>query len=280
MRNKFILFSALFFVLSSCLKELDFSTFIYSKARVEERFKQSMEWNETHPYRTIETTDEDYRLIITGDIHVGGPKTNNNYEKLLARAVEGDITAVAYLGDLASGRKEDEQKFHDILNPDSIVPSFALIGNHDLYFDGWAGFSAVHGTSVYYFEVKTPTKKDLYICLDSGNGVFGDSQVAWLRNLLKNSVGKYDRQILMTHSNFSRIHYTASTSPIMEEMIGVMDLVEEYQVDMVISGHDHRRAIQTFGNTDYIILDALRDDAKNATYMMLQKKVMVLTMIL
>ncbi|MBW7866898.1 MAG: hypothetical protein H3C31_01085 [Brumimicrobium sp.] len=75
----------------------------------------------------------------------------------------------------------------------------------------------------------------------------------------------------MTHSNFSRIHHTASTSPLTEELLEVMDLFTEYNVNLVITRHDHRNNVSYLGNTDYIILDAVRDDEKQTSYLLLQK---------
>lgn len=257
--------------LASCLKEADFSGFLRSTDRVESRFKELMQWNENHPFRDIYTNEENYKLFITSDVHVGGPKTNNNYAKFVDKCIHSDIVAAVYAGDLSSGREDAQKLFQSMLPPDSIVPSFLMIGNHELYFDGWKYYYKLFGSSTYYFTITTPTKKDLYICLDSGSGTLGKSQLDWLKKLLESMRSNFDRCIVFTHSNFFRTHHTASTSPNMDELLVLLDLFESHNVSMVITGHDHKRDEKIVGNIPYIILDALRDDAKNATYMILQK---------
>ena len=46
-----------------------------------------------------------------------------------------------------------------------------------------------------------------------------------------------------------------------------MDLFTEYKVDMVITGHDHKRDVEVFGLTTYIQVDALMDGLIYAGYM-------------
>ncbi|MCC7523630.1 MAG: metallophosphoesterase [Chitinophagaceae bacterium] len=257
---------------SSCLKEADFSGLVHSTDPVEERFKSSMEWNALHPFRNLVVGGEAYKLLITGDVHVGSSETINNYLKFIDRGEQEDISALVFVGDVSTGREKDQETFKDHL-PDPVVkPSFVMAGNHELYFDGWKYFYRLFGSSTYYFTVKTPSAKDLYICLDSGSGTVGKSQLSWLKNLLESQRNLYHRCVIFTHSNFFREHHTASTSPLVEELLVLMDLFEKHKVNMVITAHDHKRAIDRLGNVTYIILDALRDDAKNATWLVLQRE--------
>lgn len=256
---------------SSCLKEADFSGLVRSTDPIERRFRQSMEWNEQHPYKNIVVGNEDYKLLVTGDVHVGSSETINNYIKFLERADEADISSMVLVGDISTGKEKDQQKFKVHLPDPSVKPSFVLIGNHELYFDGWKYFYHFFGTATYYFTIQTPDKKDLYICLDSGSGTLGKSQLSWLKNTLKTERNLYDRCVVFTHNNFFRDHHTASTSPLVEEMVVLMDLFEKHKVNMVITAHDHKRMVDQFGSVTYLTMDALRDDAKNATYLILQK---------
>ncbi|MCO5252894.1 MAG: metallophosphoesterase [Bacteroidetes bacterium] len=268
-KNGWLLFISL--TLSSCFKEADFSGFIRSTDRSESCFKESMEWNSNHPFKIIETDNESYKVLVTSDVHVGGADTYENFLKFIDRSSQPDITAAVYVGDLSSGRKEHQELFKSLLPQDSVVQSFPIAGNHDLYFDGWDAFYSVFGSSTYYFTIKTPSKQDLYICLNSGNGTHGSSQIAWLKNLLETQRNHYDRCVIFSHCNFFRTHHTPSTSPNMDEILVLMDLFETHTVDMVINGHDHKRDEKQLGLCKYIILDALRDDANNASYMVLQK---------
>ncbi|MCO5236944.1 MAG: metallophosphoesterase [Chitinophagaceae bacterium] len=268
----FPLLIPVFVLFSSCLKEADFSGLVYSPDRVEKRFAQSMEWNAQHPFENIIVGGENYKLLITGDVHLGSSATINNYLKFLEKAGQDDISALVFVGDISTGREGDQQSFKDHLPDPLVKPSFVMVGNHELYFDGWKYFSRLFGSSTYYFTVQTPAKKDLYICLDSGSGTLGKSQLNWLKSILETQRSRYDRCVVFTHSNFFREHHTASTSPLVEELLVLMDLFEKHKVNMVITAHDHKRAIDRLGNVTYLILDALRDDAKNATWLVLQKQ--------
>lgn len=270
-KKAFVLLPVLCVLLSSCIKEADFSGFIRSTDRVEERFQQSMAWNQSHSYKNIVCPSDDYKLLITADVHIGGPKTHQNLLSFVNRAKLPDIAAAVYVGDLATGRESDITLFQSLLPSDSITPNFVMVGNHELYFDGWKAFYNLFGSSTYYFTITTPNKKDLFICLDSGGGTHGESQLAWLKEMLEKLRSQYDRCIVFSHSNLFRTHHTASTSPTMDELFVLLDIFETYKVDMVITGHDHKRDIKQLGNIQYIVLDALRDDAKNASYMLLHK---------
>lgn len=256
---------------SSCLKEADFSGLVRSADPVEERFRESMEWNALHPFKNIIVNEEDYKLLVTGDVHLGSSKTFKNYLKFIERGVQNDITAMVIVGDLSTGREKDQKTFKEYLPAPSVKPVFVMVGNHELYFDGWKYYYRLFGTATYYFTIQTPTKKDLYICLDSGGGTLGKSQLNWLEGVLESKRKLYDRCIIFSHVNFFRDHHTASTVPLAEELLVLMDMFEKYQVNMVITGHDHKRALDQLGNTIYLTLDALRDDAKNATFLILQK---------
>jgi len=230
-----------------------------------------MVWNAQHPFRNIVVDKEDYKLLITGDVHLGSTKTFNNYLRFLERADQNDISSLVFVGDISTGREKDQQTFKEYL-PDSVTkPSFVLIGNHELYFDGWKYFYQLFGSSIYFFTIQTPTKTDLYICLDSGSGTLGKSQLQWLKNILETQRSKYDKCVIFTHNNFFRDHHTASTNPLVEELLVLMDLFEKNGVNMVITAHDHKRSVDRFGRVTYLTLDALRDDAKNASYLILQK---------
>lgn len=266
-----LLSGSLFF--SSCLKEADFSGLIRSTDPIEKRFAASMEWNAQHPFRNVVVDNDAYTLLITGDVHVGSTSTVNNYLRFLERGEGEDISSLVFVGDISTGREADQQTFKEHLPDATDKPSFVLIGNHELYFDGWKYFYHLFGSSTYYFTVQTPANRDLFLCLDSGSGTLGKSQLKWLKNTLETKRNLYDRCVVFTHNNFFRDHHTASTSPLVEELVVLMDLFEKYKVNMVITAHDHKRMIDQFGSVTYLTLDALRDDAKNATYLILQKDV-------
>jgi hypothetical protein len=144
-----------------------------------------------------------------------------------------------------------------------------MVGNHDLYFDGWKSFYSLFGSSVYLFTVKTPESTDLFVCLDSGGGTFGKKQLEWLQDILKSERPNYRHCILFTHNNFFRTRHTTSTNPFVEEVRVIMELCLEHQVDMFVTGHDHKKANLTFGNTTFLTTNALHDGYKQSGFLKL-----------
>ncbi|MDD3686029.1 MAG: metallophosphoesterase [Bacteroidales bacterium] len=246
--------------------DVDFSGFIRSTDRVEERFEQSVAWNLSHPAQNLVSSSDDYTLLAASDLHIGGIE---NAKTLLNIYRDSADLALVLVGDIVSGKKEDYDQCKSIT--DSFPkPLFMMTGNHDLYFDGWKSFYNYFGSSTYYFTVTTPDTADLYICLDSGGGTYGKSQIAWLEDLLVNERSKYRHCVVFSHVNMLRTRRTTSANPMVEEVAFLINLFTEYNVGLVVNGHDHLQDKTVFGSTTYIILDALVDSYENAGFMQIK----------
>lgn len=256
------------FLMSGCIGDVDLTGWIRSADRAEDRFKASEAINATKPFKQLFIEQENYQIIVAADVHIG---TTENFSILIDNALQPGITALVLAGDITSGKEEDYNKLIDLLPSNTQLPSFLMVGNHELYFDGWEHFYRFFGSSVYYFSIETPTRKDLYICLDSGGGTLGESQLGWLKRQLKDVRGDYDLCVVLTHNNFFRNRFTNSTTPNTEEVLLLMDWFERYKVNMVVMGHDHVRAENKLGNTLYLTLDALKDGVSNASYVVLER---------
>jgi len=240
--------------------------FILSYETVNERFEQSMEWNTKNPYREITIAEDNYSVFVMSDSHVGGVNNLNHFNN---EAIKSHAIAAVMVGDLTTGHAKDYTTFYQNLpTPDSLL-TFQMVGNHDLYFDGWKTFYSLFGSSVYLFKVTTGESTDLFVCLDSGGGTFGSKQLQWLEELLKSERQDYRHCLLFTHNNLFRSRHTTSTNPFVEEVRVIMKLCIEHQVDMFITGHDHKKDELTFGNTTYLTTNALHDDYKDAGYLKL-----------
>lgn len=249
-------------MLSGCTYTLDFGGFFFPGNPVDQRFEQSNAWNQSHPFKTIYVNSENYSVLVAGDSHIGGTV---NFDKLVSESKKTGAAAFVIVGDIVSGHKQDYDTLKNHLPDFSQMPWFLAVGNHDLYFDGWDAFYPYFGTSTYYFTVQTPTAKDLNIVLDSGSGTLGGKQLAWLQQVLENERSKYRHCFVYSHVNFFRNRHTGSTNPLVDELYVLMDLFAQYQVHMVLSGHDHDRSTNQFGNTTYITMDALLDGFPKAS---------------
>ena len=260
-----LLFFLMAGLLTSCY-EVDFAGFFMRSEKANQRFTESMEWNALNPYQEIVTDSDDYLILVMGDSHVGGTKNLVQFFNI-ARNLEPE--AVVMVGDLVTGREKDYQVFHEALPDREEVLWFPIVGNHDLYFDGWTHFFDLFGASVYLFTIKTPNATDLMIALDTGSGTLGSKQLEWLEYTLEAIRGNFRYCILFTHNNPFRDPPTLSTNPPVEELQVLMDLFLRNSVDFFITGHDHRRNEAHFGNTTYLIVDALKDGLSNAGYLRL-----------
>ncbi|MCD6597394.1 MAG: metallophosphoesterase [Bacteroidales bacterium] len=253
------------FAFNAC-EELDVRGMFISYESVNNRFEQSMEWNASHPFREIIVSSNNYSILSMGDSHVG---STTNLDIFFKNARGTNASAVVLVGDITSGHAEDYEIFQQHLPDQDSLPSFPIIGNHDLYFNGWTQFYSRFGSSTYIFTIKTNEATDLFICLDTGGGTLGNKQLDWLENKLQTLRSDYRHCIVFTHNNFFRFRHTSSTNPLVEELQILMDLFTKYQVNMVVTGHDHEHDVELFGNTTYIVMDALKDGLSNAGYVQL-----------
>ena len=175
-------------------------------------------------------------------------------------------------GDITSGDPKGYDTLEHDLDTKNHGTAFYILGNHDLFFNGWDKYYSYFGSSTYSFTVKTNDASDLYICLDSGNATIGSIQLDWLSDLLAKERKNHRFCIIFSHVNFFREHHTFSANPLVDEIRVLLDLFYRYSVDMVITGHDHRRSEEFFGKTHYITLDAFIDGFKDASYLRLEIK--------
>jgi UDP-2,3-diacylglucosamine pyrophosphatase LpxH len=263
---KFFLLQIIVIAFSNCKKENDLTGFILSPETVDDRFEQSQIWNASHPFKNLIVNVDNYRILAAADSHIGG---TTNFNVFLTEAKKPENLAFVMDGDIVTGPQDDYSTFQQLLPNFDEKPYFLLIGNHDLFFDGWKTFYTDFGTSTYWFTVQTPIANDIYICLDSGSGTLGDKQLAWLKNTLSTQRNKYRNCIVFSHVNFFRNRHAGSSSFLVPELYVLLDLFARNNVNMVISGHDHAKALNVLGNTTYIIIGALRDYYPNAGYLKL-----------
>jgi UDP-2,3-diacylglucosamine pyrophosphatase LpxH len=251
-------------LMTSCSYDLDFTGFVYTSVSVNERFAQSMDWNEAHKSRELTLSDDSYAVIIAGDSHVGG---TNNLSRFLNTGVEEEVALIAINGDVSTGREEDYEILVAELEVAGEIPVCVVPGNHDLYFKGWTSFKKHFGASTYTFEVNTPQASDLFIFVDTGGGTLGTDQLEWLKGILEKDRNSYRNALLITHINFFRPRFTGSTNILNEEILVLLDLFEKHNINLVVQGHDHKRFEEQFGHTKYITLDALKDGYKDASFL-------------
>lgn len=268
MARQLIIIISISLVLSAC-DFLDFKGSAITYTDIDERFDTSIAWNAANVSRNISISDENYTFFISSDNHLGGTK---NINKMYAAAIKEHANAVIMVGDNCSGNKIDYDTLASVVHSYNSMPTYLVVGNHDLYFEGWQYFYNYFGSSTYYFSVTTPSDSDLYIMLDTGGGTLGELQLKWLKTLLSSQRDNFRNCIILTHNNIIKSRFTISTLPMQEEVKVLLDLFLKHKVNYCITGHDHKYDTFTFGNTNYVVTDALLDGYKNAAYLKLNIK--------
>lgn len=254
---------------TTACQKLDVEGIFISDETANKRFAQSVEWNKNHPFREIVVPSDNYRIMSMADSHVG---STNNLDIFLEIAKKSNVSAVVMAGDLTNGLSNEYDKFQQHLPNQDSLPSFQLAGNHDLTFGGWNQFYSRFGSSTYLFTIKTPVARDLYICLESGSATLGNKQYDWLCDILQNVRPDYRNCIVFTHTNFFRFRHTESTNPPNEEITALMELFIKSRVNIVVQGHEHTHSAEYFGNTLYLVVDAITDGLTNAGYLLMNMK--------
>ena len=270
-RNVILLLGMATLLTASCDK-LDVSgMFIRKVTDVRIRVQQSLEYNEQNGCPSVSVPQDDYRFYVCADIHA------ESYPVRFAEMVRrenADTLSNFYLvlGDIVWTR-ENMSHYPEImpLEPGTHIgedPGYAIVGNHDLFYNNWENWRNMFHSSTYYITVNTPNYKDLIIMLDSGSGTLGDSQMNWLKSVLKDIRPGCRHCVVCLHNNLFRTDHSQlpSSNLPLEETYALMRLFSDNNVGLVLQGHDHYRSIVDFENVLYIVLDDLKDKSSNASF--------------
>ena len=261
--------------LVSCGKNIDYAGLFYTiNESPDERFAQSMEYNDEHGYDTITGVPDNYEVYVMSDIHVDF--STDNLDRFVSDYLADTVAApfALCLGDLINATDHWDY-FYEHVQPisDAGRKIYYTVGNHDLYFDQWPEFRSRYHTSTYWFEVQTVSNfKDLYISVDSGNGTLGVDQRDWLEDILREKKNQGYRHIIVyTHTHFFKKDtsqgHTSNFN--LEETYDLLDLFDRYDVSLVLQGHSHSRDLTTFKDVVYLRVDALEDHYPDAYYTVL-----------
>lgn len=275
LKYSFLLAIGLLMAFSSC-NRLDILGMVVNRSDTEERVADWLDYNAQNGMPVINNVPDDYCFYSCSDTHV------NDENSRLAQYItveRNDPEAVFSLivGDMAneSGERpyilaDSAMQFNPLTHAKND-PCFPIIGNHDVYFDCAKFFKQHCHTSTYAITVNTVSgHKDLFLCLDSGNGTHGRRQLDWLEEQLSHRT-EYRYCFVISHNWLFRTTYNYTTTPAAnlpeDEQYAFMDMMSHNNVDMVIMGHFHYRDTKTFGGVKYVMTDNLNDGKTDPSYM-------------
>ena len=271
--KKLYILSLIALTLAACTPgNLDILGMFYTRSEgADQRFEQSMQYNDQHGYCTIAVPQDDYHVYIASDTHVDF--TTLNLDTFVTDYL-ADATAAPFclhLGDFINSVGHYDTCYAHLSRiwDGTGDTCFCTVGNHDIYYDQWQVWRSFFQTSSYWFVVQTPAHKDLYICIDTGDGTMGAKQRKWLEALLsEHSQLGYRHIIAFTHTHIFKMDASQghTSNMALEETYELCDLFSRYGVDLVLQGHSHARNISPFKDVQYVRVDALEDHYYNAFY--------------
>ncbi len=190
-----------------------------------------------------------FTFAIVGDTHVGGQNTTRLTAILNQAKAEGD-SFVALLGDIVdTGERDDVLAVKAAITATGwngkVIP---VIGNHDVFHDGWKSYRELQGAS--RFTVDAGNSR--FIVLDTADGVVGDKQEDWLRGELNKALPQ--NVFILSHYlpmiPGQRTYLKLSNEV---ESMRLMKLAANHSVKGWLGGHYHGFGIQDVEGVEYVV---------------------------
>ena len=252
-----LIFLPLFLICGCSLDDYGLDQAFYRRMSVETRSSKLKVLSKVNSNIDGTPVDSTYDVLIITDLHFGnenkgknGPRREDEwFDQLLEGSVGNRIVDrvkfVICLGDVADhGRRSEFETFKESVEdrlesiktamaPDGIK-TYNVVGNHDLYNDGWNAWSdnCYPGTSLYKFE--SPSFSWYFI--DSASGTLGGYQYDVLSDCMKND-GK--RKLVFSHVPIyaeNKLYFTMQNT---EERNRLISTCAKTGVLWFVDGHTH-----------------------------------------
>jgi len=257
---------------------------LYNLTVIIQRDNNYKTYSRPRAVNVVEKIDDDFNFIHITDLHAGDPRgfLESIRETLGFRSIKKCIEEINLLkpdfvlisGDLVFGQiypfeyNCEYKKCFEIIQMFD-VPTYVSPGNHDGYRrileDGLVFWQKYFGPLYYSFDYgdyhfQSINSYDmpalmrftfLFIPLNWG-GSISDSQLSWIEDDLEENTDKNMTFMFMHHNP---IWDTKSDSLIKmgyKNRRNLLDLIDEYNVDIVLAGHVHYDSVNTVNDTIYI----------------------------
>lgn len=243
-------------------------------------------WSESFTYRTQGT--DDFQALVISDAQIGASGSiavdSYNWNKTLAQAEKTAPNAAFLLsaGDQINEKTEDdtiqrEYEYAGFLAPDILrrLPVAAAVGNHDTKGSDYTGHFNNPNSEGNYGS--TPAGCDYYFRY--GNALFivlnsNSRAVSAHRTLMKQAITENPdatwRIVMMHHDIYgSGATHSNRTSANLRTILA--PLMDEFQVDLVLSGHDHSysRSYSVLDGTAFTDCGSTQKNPLGTTYISL-----------
>lgn len=238
---------------------------------VDARVEQSLSMTGGNSVERFEVSGQ-YKFYVFTDAHLE-EETGNVREFVRRLRNDADASFGVNLGDCIEIKDNFPLYLEAISFSESNhlynYPIFNVLGNHDVYFNAWEDYKRLLGPSMYWFEVKCDSACDLFLVLDSATATLGRRQNEWLREFLKANRDDYRYCFVMTHTNllYDDLSQLATGNMPLEETMALIDLFSEYEVNVVLQGHDHHRGDLSIDGVRYTVVGTLVETSPSPEYL-------------
>ncbi|NBX92089.1 MAG: hypothetical protein EBQ85_02530 [Proteobacteria bacterium] len=219
-----------------------------SKSHFYERFLESSTLA-APPIHVTPADPDHFSFAMVGDTHVGANDMARFTRILQAAQAEGD-EFVILLGDIVDQGDEPSvnavvKAIADLGLSQKVIP---LLGNHDIFSEGWNAYKAAWGASHYVVDIGNSR----FIALDTADGVIGEDQMEWLDSQLRRT--SLTHSFLLTHYMpvvpGQRTHLRLSN---VNEAQRLMRMASRAGVRGLFGGHYHSYCTENIDGVDYVV---------------------------
>lgn len=196
-----------------------------------------------------------FTFAVMGDTHVGSPG-GGIITPMVGKAQAAGDAFIIFTGDISNtGKGGQFITFKNVLNAAGYSGLWrTAIGNHDIFFDGWADYKNEIGRSIFSFDADNVH----FSFIDSANGMLGEKQLTWLEEDLRST--SQPLKVVVTHFPVFDGYFGGLFRLDSDEEIAILKtILYKYNVNLMFSGHYHGYESIVIGRTRYIVTGGAND---------------------
>jgi len=205
------------------------------------------DWNSNIFVHNLNYLGDTYSFIVMADTHIGDENDGSKFSKIKEKLTAEDAFIVV-AGDVTRNGARGEIEIFLEKTVEIGLPSFPVIGNHDIYLERGKAWKELIGPAVYRIDVDSTS---LFI-LDNAEATFGYEQFEWFEREIKSA---RKNTFVFAHENFFIENSPPDGDQITDirERARVISLLEG-RCNVVFTGHIHKHFITRAGTIDFVSL--------------------------